>query len=200
MRGQHKPSPRGFSKGHPLYFIWKTMRLRCNTPTCKKYPRYGGRGISICERWDDFWNFVDDMGPRPEGTSIDRIDNDGNYEPGNCRWATPKVQGRNTSTNRFVEIGGEVIALTELAEREGIKAGTLRKRIAELGWTIEDAVSIHPRSPAAYAHQRRHLKSICNRGHAFSEGSYRIDHNGARVCRACESIRNRIAREKRNAR
>lgn len=68
------------------------MRQRCQNPRSVDYPTYGGRGIRVCERWQDFRNFVADMGERPTGKSIDRINNDGNYEPANCRWATPKEQ------------------------------------------------------------------------------------------------------------
>ena len=80
---------------HPLYQVWRAMINRCRNPNNVGYPNYGGRGISVCERWHDFQAFVDDMGPRPDGYSIDRIDNDGNYEPSNCRWATRSQQQFN---------------------------------------------------------------------------------------------------------
>ena len=81
------------------YRTWLTMNQRCRNPNATGFSHYGGRGITICERWADFRNFLADMGPRPEGTSLDRIDNDGNYEPGNCRWATRHEQNLNKRHN-----------------------------------------------------------------------------------------------------
>ena len=77
------------------YKSWEGMRTRCNNPNAEKFHHYGGRGITVCERWNSYANFLADMGPRPEGRSLDRVNNDGNYEPENCRWATAQEQRAN---------------------------------------------------------------------------------------------------------
>lgn len=126
---------------HPLYDTWIAMIDRCHSPKCHAYSTYGGRGISVCERWrESFDHFCLDMGPRPPGHSIDRIDNNGNYEPSNCRWATAKEQGRNTRTNRLLEMKGQRLTLTEWAELIGIDRSTLWHRLRR-GYSIERALT-----------------------------------------------------------
>lgn len=98
-QGADNPYWKGGVSRHPLYQMWAGMVGRCTCPTKTGWHRYGGRGITVCDAWRDFSVFLDDIttaiGPRPDGKSLDRIDNDGNYEPGNVRWATRKEQARN---------------------------------------------------------------------------------------------------------
>ena len=109
----------------------KGMVQRCHNPNSGGYPRYGGRGISVCDRWrESSHNFIEDMGPKPgPGYSIERNDNNGNYEPDNCRWATRTEQNRNTSRNVFVEHNGKQITISELSSLTGIHVETIRSRV-----------------------------------------------------------------------
>jgi len=107
----------------PEYRSWAKLKERCLNPNCKDWPNYGGRGIKVCDRWlESFEAFYSDMGARPDGHSIDRIDCDGDYEPGNCRWATGKQQMQNVRHNVLVQFNGETIALREACRRLGREA------------------------------------------------------------------------------
>ncbi|TCG09338.1 hypothetical protein BZM27_05925 [Paraburkholderia steynii] len=116
--------------------MWQDMWQRCTNPKTDRYPNYGGRGISVCERWKSFENFFADMGQRPEGTSIERKETNGNYEPSNCRWATPKEQGRNRTNNRFIEYNGERKCVSEWSEQFGIPHSTINNRL-RLGLSLD---------------------------------------------------------------
>lgn len=114
------------------------MRVRCASPSAPSYPYYGGRGIKVCPEWDaSFEVFLADMGVKPPGHSLDRIDNDGDYTPENCRWATQSQQNRNTRATRFVTYKGERIALADLADRLGITPAALKHRLS-VGWNEDD--------------------------------------------------------------
>lgn len=127
-----------------IYRIWVGMHKRCRNPANKNFLSYGGRGISVDPRWDDFAAFLIDMGPPPSRKhSLDRIDNDGPYSPENCRWATPKEQSRNSRRPRFIELNGERKNLTEWASQIGIGPGTLWRRLKD-GWPIELALTTGP--------------------------------------------------------
>lgn len=122
------------------YATWLNMRARCVNPKNEFWHDYGGRGIRVCQRWDDYSLFLADMGRRPAGCTIDRIDNDGHYEPGNCRWATSVEQGFNKRNNRFVTLNGERMKLDRAASIVGIPADTIRDRLHQ-GWSEERAMS-----------------------------------------------------------
>lgn len=128
--------------GTPTYMVWHSMKRRCTMPSSQGYARYGGRGIKVCERWMKFENFLADMGEKPKGLSIDRIDNDGNYEPGNCRWATHSQQRNNQGPGRAIHLTfrGETHSISEWAKRTGLKHPTIRERI-HAGWSVEDALT-----------------------------------------------------------
>lgn len=112
------------------YSTWCDMRRRCSNTSHAQYAAYGGRGISVCDRWqNDYDAFVKDMGLRPEGMTIERVDNDGNYEPGNCRWATRAEQNRNTRRSRVLTMGGQTMNAADWAVHLGIPYNTIDHRI-----------------------------------------------------------------------
>lgn len=130
----------GKARASRAYHTWSTMRGRCSNPTNPKYPDYGGRGITVCDRWQTFANFIADMGEPPPGMSLDRIDVNGPYSPGNCRWATQRTQQNNRRNTRLFEYGGELVPLAELARRHGISPKILRQRIDRDGNGISEAL------------------------------------------------------------
>lgn len=123
------------------YQSWFSMKQRCLNPMHKAYSRYGGRGITICERWMDFKNFLEDMGNKPASYfSIERKDNNGNYCKENCKWASPAEQAINCSSNRLITFNGETKTMSEWAFIKGINYQTLVSRIDRNKWTLEKAL------------------------------------------------------------
>ncbi len=137
------PLKHGYTSGGKSseYNCWVTMRQRCNNPNDKKYPIYGARGIRVCERWNSFENFLADLGARPTpGHSLDRFpDNNGNYEPGNVRWALMTQQANNRSTNRYVVADGVKMTISQAALFSGVDKRTIATRL-NAGWTDEEAL------------------------------------------------------------
>ena len=124
----------------PTYSSWAGMVSRCTNPNQPGWKYYGARGITVCDRWRTFDNFLADMGERPDGKTLDRKDNDGNYEPGNCQWATPTEQVRNRRSGRVHAAGPEIrqcyadggITKTELARRFGVSLNSIRRALQEV--------------------------------------------------------------------
>lgn len=131
----------------PEYRAWKGLKTRTLNPKVINFHRYGGRGIKVCERWlGSFENFLEDMGKRPSPLhTIDRINNDGDYEPTNCRWATKKQQARSRCSSRHIEHNGQTKTLAEWAEQTGMDWDTLGERLKR-GWSIEKSLTTKVRS------------------------------------------------------
>lgn len=136
----------------PTYFTWKGMIQRCTNLKDPSYQRYGGAGIKVCQRWLLFENFLSDMGERPEGTTLDRKNSKGNYEPSNCRWATQAEQATNKRSNKRYEFQGERLTIPEWAKLYRMNEATLQARVGRHGWTIEKALTapIKPRGARSW--------------------------------------------------
>lgn len=132
-------------KDTPEYEIWCAVKKRCLNPNDTAYRYYGGRGITICDRWkNSFASFIEDMGKRPSKEhSIDRIDDNKGYEPGNCRWATRIEQMNNVRTNHRIDVYGESLTIEQAARKYGLNSRTLYYRVIK-GWDLEEAVSRRP--------------------------------------------------------
>lgn len=143
-------SSHGFTRGHrksPLYLVWRSMRSRCENPKVDRFPDYGGRGIYVCDRWktgeggkSGFECFIEDMGERPPGMTIERRSNDGPYSPENCLWASRLDQGRNRRSVYKIEIDGVTMSLSAAAAHHGVPLGTVVSRLRG-GWTMTKALT-----------------------------------------------------------
>lgn len=187
----------GLSKT-PEYRTWQGILQRCNNPASQAYSYYGGRGITVCERWQEFTNFYADMGARPSsGHTIDRIDSNGHYHPDNCRWATRLEQQRNTRRSRHIKLNGESMAIGEAVERSGVNRSTIIGRIRR-GLSPDQAMSL----PSFHPDATRVVKtsqyigvswdSQRNRWFAFAKVNGKMknlgrfdDEREAAICRDC---------------
>lgn len=126
--------------------VWQSMMSRCHNEKHRQYAVYGARGISVCDRWHVFGSFLHDMGFAPVGLQLDREDNDGNYEPGNCRWVTREVNMNNRGVSRLYEFGGEKLSLAQWDRRLGLTPGSMSKRLVTMPATKAFSTGKVPRT------------------------------------------------------
>lgn len=153
IHGYSQPSSPFFK----LWQVWRDMLRRCYVEKFKYYHRYGGRGIKVCQRWiDSVDDFIKDMGPMPTAKhTLDRKDNNGNYCPENCLWATRKEQARNRRDTRMIAFNGKTQCVSDWAREYNINRKTLYTRLARPGWSIERAITEAP------SHCRRRDQEVC---------------------------------------
>lgn len=125
----------------PIYAVWNMMHQRCYDEKNVAYSRYGGRGVVVCERWHQFENFHADMGDKPKGMSLERVDNNGQYSPDNVVWASAKEQANNRRSNVVLEHRGEKKTMQQWCDDLGLKIGTVWARINKYGYSVERALT-----------------------------------------------------------
>lgn len=177
-----------------VYSIWHGIKQRFTNPNTKYFSNYGGRGITVCERWLVFENFLTDMGHPPDGFTIDRIDNDGDYEPGNCRWASRRDQANNRRVNRRITKDGTTRTIAEWSQLTGIHYNTLAQRLDQrlpvdeiLDPTLHRDLSGLALGGVANGARQR-AKTHCKFGHPFDEANTRWM-GKSRGCRTCHRER-----------
>lgn len=170
--------------GSRIHQTWSAMRNRCENKNNREYHRYGGRGISVCRKWSKFENFYSDMGEPPPGNySIDRINVNGNYEPRNCRWATPRQQANNRTNNDKITFDGKTKTLMEWSRAIGISQDTLWVRIYRLKWPINKALT------------KSTIRTHCPSGHEYPKK--RVVLSSRMRCRVCASAKWKRSNDKR---
>ena len=169
----HSCGADGRGKPTPEYAAWCSMRARCLRSTNKDFKYYGGRGINICKRWNEFLNFLTDMGPCPAGYTLERKKNNKGYSKSNCKWATREEQSINRRTTRKICVGKQMILLKEAEKITGISRKTINDRINR-GWTEQTATQpVKGQNPQ------------CKRGHFYAAAGFYLTKHGHRVCRIC---------------
>lgn len=186
--GQHKRTHGG--TGTTEFRIWDSMRRRCGDPTHPSYPGYGGRGIAVCDRWQqDFAAFRHDMGPRPSlDYQIERQDNDGNYEPSNCVWATRVEQSNNRRSSRHLTLNGETLTMAQWERRLGMKPGSLCRRLSN-GWTVEAALTTQTQQYGMLTSEQVHECRTSGLSDAHLGRKWRIHSHSVRQARRGETFK-----------
>jgi hypothetical protein len=141
LKRENKANWKHGQRRNPIYKCWHSMIQRCTNPNNSSYADYGGRGITVCERWQHFMNFYADMGERPLNMTLDRVDNNGPYSPENCRWATTSEQSRNTRHTRMITFNGRTQCLQDWATEIGISHATIASRLKR-GKTVGEALGL----------------------------------------------------------
>lgn len=180
------------------YRTWYSMIQRCCNFRDGAYKHYGGRGIRVCKRWRNFHRFRLDMGPRPFGMTIERKNNNGDYTPKNCRWATNKEQQRNKRNNRRMTFGGRTMTQAEWSEVTGINVVALNHR-RRAGWSVEEMLTIavdKKASMARYWRRQAALRTHCKRGHELTDNNIYKRGVSSKDCRKCALFRAIRFREK----
>lgn len=189
---------------HPLHSTWRSMWRRCTNPNDTSFHNYGGRGITVCDRWKDFHAFVADMGDRPDGFTLDRVNNDAGYSPANCRWTSRTEQLLNRRTTLKVTVEGVTYLAHDLAKACGHKSLTIKER-AERGMSLAEVLyrgrhvgsNVGPAIAARVAKQR--ALTHCKHGHEFTPENTITHPTGTRACRECARATLRRCRARRRA-
>jgi len=182
------------------YATWIGMRSRCRSKNHCQFKHYGGRGIRVCKRWDSYDNFLSDMGEKPDGMSIERIDVDGDYTPENCRWATQSQQMRNMRITRRVVVDGKTYIAADLADQLGCKTDTIVSRALQCT-TLKDLLDPNRRINTAglalggkASGAKKSARTHCKNGHERNARNTYVNSKGWKICRICACDKERRRR------
>lgn len=190
-----------FKNQHPLYAVWKSMKSRCCNKNNRSFHRYGGRGITICERWiNNFHAFMEDMGERPKGFTLERIDNSKGYSPENCKWASRQEQQINRDVvNRFIVDGVEIVPAL-LAKELGLKSESIAIRVKK-GLSISEILLPYKKNNTTGLAlggkangARQKAKTHCPNGHEYTPENLVSSKSGFRKCKICHREKERSRR------